>query len=119
MDWFSENLRNIVVISSISGVGAFLDPPIEYSVAKAALNHYIKIKSLELARSGICLNAIAPGNILYPGSSWDKRLQLNSDSVEQYINANVPLKKFGTPEDIAKVVYMTGQILVCDGGQSL
>jgi len=124
---FSDSLKNIVTISSIAGISPLTDPPIEYSVSKAALNHYVKIKALQLAASKICLNAIAPGNILFPSSSWDRRMQANPQLVEKYIQSNVPLNRFGTPNDIATVAcmltednsFITGQIIVVDGGQTL
>ena len=124
---FNSSLRNIVVISSIAGSKAMVDPPIEYSVAKAALNQYVKVKALLIAQEGKTINAIAPGNIMYPGSPWDQRLNSNRDYTLNYISTKVPLGKFGNPEDISNLVlfllqknsFATGQIFQIDGGQSL
>jgi 3-oxoacyl-[acyl-carrier protein] reductase len=120
-------MNNIVVISSIAGVMASLDPPIEYSTSKAALNHYIRLKAKEIAKTGICINAIAPGNLIYAKSRWQERLDENQEIVLRYIAENVPLNRFGQPKDVSNLIvqilenntFMTGQVIAIDGGQTL
>ena len=127
LELFSKSITEIIVISSIVGLRAISDAPIQYSVSKAALEHYVKVKSLELAPLGISINSVAPGNILFPGSSWDRRLQQNPSNVLAYIESTVPMKKFGSVSEIANTVdflthhssFITGQTIVVDGGQTL
>lgn len=124
---FSKSITEIVVISSIVGLRAFPDAPVEYSASKAALEQYIRVRSLSLAPLNISINSVAPGNILFPGSSWDKRLKLDSSKVWEYINSTVPMQKFGSVSDVASMVdflvhnssFITGQTFVVDGGQTI
>jgi len=127
LEIFKTSLRNVVVISSLVGSKALVDPPIEYSVAKAALNQYIRVKAIKIAKSGKTINAVSPGNIMFPGSSWEDRFNSDKESTMNYVTSNVPLAKFGIPEDISLLIpfllrrdsFATGQIFNIDGGQSL
>ena len=127
LNLFGETLRHIVVMSSIAGLTPMTDPPVEYSVSKAALNHYIKVLAKGIAPNGILLNAILPGNILFPGSRWQERLDADESQTKKYIHDNVPLMKFGSIASISLLVefllekndFITGQLLTIDGGQSL
>ena len=66
---------NIICISSICGIEYIVGAPITYSVAKSALNSYVKMNSKILGAYGVRINAIAPGNILFKGSTWDKKIK--------------------------------------------
>lgn len=118
---------SIVCISSICGQETIPGAPITYSVAKAALNAYVKGIASPFGEKNIRINAIAPGNILFENSTWDYKLKANKDTVLKMLRDNVPLKKFGTPKDIAYLTswllskeasFVTGSIFVCDGGQT-
>lgn len=123
-----ENTKgSIICISSICGVEHIPGAPITYSVAKNALNAYIKFVSYPLAKKGIKINGVVPGNINFPGSVWDKKIKKNSREVKKMIKDSVPLKKFGSPEDIANLVvflsseqnqFSTGSLFLSDGGQT-
>ena len=78
--------------------------PITYSVSKAALNAFVRFYSKYLGTKGVRLNAIAPGNILFKGSTWEKKLQKNKRMTLNQIDQEVSLKRFGTAEDIANLV---------------
>lgn len=115
----------IVCVSSICGREVF-DAPATYSAAKAALNAYIASIARPLARKNIRINAVAPGNILFEGGTWDRKLSEDRAAVEQMIARDVPLSRFGTVEDVANAVsflvspaasFITGSILLVDGGQ--
>lgn len=90
-----------------------------YSCAKAGLSMLTRGLARELGPH-IRVNGIAPGPILWPASGADEKLQ-------QKIIERTPLKRMGSPEDIAKAVrffaidapYVTGQILAIDGGRSI
>ena len=88
----------IICMSSICGNEFIPGAPITYSCAKSALNHYVKTIAWPLADRGIRINAISPGNIIFPGSSWDKKYRNGKDSVQSYLDKNVALKRFGLPE---------------------
>jgi 3-oxoacyl-[acyl-carrier protein] reductase len=117
---------SIVFISSIAGVEA-LPAPLPYSAAKAALLNYSKNLSRTVADRKIRVNAIAPGNIFFPGGSWEKHLARNPASVEEFIAKEVPQQRFGAPEEIASLAaylcsdaagFATGGCYVMDGGQT-
>jgi 3-oxoacyl-[acyl-carrier protein] reductase len=129
-----ENSRNLVTkktgsiicISSICGIDYIPGAPITYSVAKAALNHYIKLSAREFAKNSIRINGIAPGNILFKDSVWNKKMLNNKKAVMKMLNDNVALKRFGSISEIISLVlflsskeseFITGSIIPIDGGQ--
>ena len=68
---------SVLCISSICGLECIDGAPITYSVAKAALNAYIKFSSRHHATSGVRINGIVPGNLMIEGTSWDHKLTSN------------------------------------------
>ncbi len=116
----------IICISSISG-NYISKSSIEYTVSKSALNSYVKKKS-KLIDKKFTINCIAPGNILFKGGNWHKKLQKNKRRVKKQIYENVPLKRFGKTTEIANLVtyicsdksdFLNGSIISIDGGQDL
>ena len=116
----------IICISSICGIEVVPGAPVTYSAAKSALHSYVRGIARPLGKLGIRINAVAPGNILFDGSIWSKKLKDNSDSVQTMLDYNVALGNLGSPEDVASlVVYMasarssfvTGSVWTIDGGQ--
>ena len=90
------------------------------------MNHYVKNLSKQIANKNIRINSISPGNILFKGSTWEKKINENSKNVSSYIKNNVPLNKIGEPNDISEMVlylssdsskFITGSNIVIDGGQ--
>ncbi len=115
----------VLCISSICGSAA-LGAPLAYSAAKAALNSYVRGISRVLAAEGVRINALAPGNVLFAGSSWEKHLANNPQAVQDMLGREVALKRFGSAEEIANIAaflcsakssFMTGEIVIADGGQ--
>ena len=68
---------SIVCISAGAGNKFIKGAPITYSTAKAALSFYVKSLAFYLGSKGVNLNVIAPGNTMFKGSTWDKKLNTN------------------------------------------
>jgi 3-oxoacyl-[acyl-carrier protein] reductase len=116
----------LLFIASITGLEA-IGAPTDYSVAKAALIVLSKQLARKLA-TGVRVNCLAPGNVYVPGGSWDEKIQVNRERVERLIEATVPMRRFGTPDEIAdaavflcsdRASFITGTCLVVDGGQTV
>ena len=123
-----ESKGSVIAISSICGSIPVKDAPIEYSVAKAALNMYVKSMAIKHGEIGIRFNAVSPGNVMFEGSTWHNKIKNSEESVKNFINDNVPMGVFINPEVIADAVlflasdrskFTTGVVLSIDGGQSL
>jgi acetoacetyl-CoA reductase len=106
----------IINISSVIGQSGGFGQS-NYAAAKAGLVGFTKSLALETARGGVTVNAICPGFI-----ATDMVVAM-PDTVLEAIVAQIPMKKLGKPEDIAKGVificeceYMTGQSLNLNGG---
>lgn len=109
----------IVNISSIYGThgSPYVLP---YSLSKAGLDSMTRALAIDGAGSGVTVNAIAPGNVDTPMTR-----RAGDDYVTDVI-AKTPLQRLGDPEEVASAVsflvkcgFVTGQVLVIDGGLSL
>jgi len=74
------------------------------------------------------INVLAPGNIYFKGSSWDEKISQNAEMIKNMIDKTVPMKRFGTPEEVAngalflcsdRAKFITGATMVVDGGQTV
>jgi NAD(P)-dependent dehydrogenase (short-subunit alcohol dehydrogenase family) len=117
----------VICISSICGCEVIPGAPVTYSVSKAALNAYIKGISRPLGDKGIRICGLAPGNILFDGSVWDRKMLEDSEAVIEMLEQNVPLKALGNPEQVASLAtflaspksnFTTGSVWIIDGGQT-
>ncbi len=122
-----EGGGSIVFISSIFGREAGGRGLSIYNTTKSALISLAKIMALELAEDGIRVNSVAPGSIRFPGGSWDRRVKEQPEQMKEFIEANLPIGRFGTADEVADVVaflvsrrasLITGACLNVDGGQS-
>ena len=117
----SKKHGKIINISSVSSVLAVEGQGV-YSATKGAVNSMTATLAKELAPRGITVNAVAPGFI-----ETEMIDAIPEDKKEAYIKA-IPMGHFGTAKDVANVVsslcstafdYVTGQVVVLDGGLSL
>lgn len=121
--------RNASIIVTTSITNQLGSPNFSvYAASKAALRSFVKSMGLELIGRGIRINAISPGPIDTP--IFD-RFGLPSEAVKAIkgeIEHKSPIKRFGTPEEVAKVAlflasddssYIVGEEIVVDGGISL
>ena len=78
--------------------------------------------------SKLRINSIAPGNVIFKNSRWEEIFSESPESVNKMLEDKVPLKRFGTPEEIANVVvfissskasFISGACITVDGGQSI
>ena len=117
MDALRMSRGAIVNVSSMAGVRP-LGSSIPYAASKAAVNHMTALLA-KVVGPEVRVNAVAPGLVDTPWTAdWD--------TVRGFVNAVAPLKRSGTPEDVADVIvslanaaYVTGQVVVIDGGLSL
>ncbi|MDD6104530.1 MAG: 3-oxoacyl-[acyl-carrier-protein] reductase [Bacteroidales bacterium] len=109
---------SIINISSVVGVNGNAGQ-CNYSASKAGMIGLAKSIAREMGSRGIRANCIAPGFII-----TDMTNALSEEVKEEW-NKKIPLRRGGTPEDIANVAlflgsdlssYVTGQVIVCDGG---
>jgi ketoreductase RED2 len=117
MDALKESRGSIVNVSSVAGVRP-TGSSIPYAASKAALNHLTTLLA-KVVGPEVRVNAVAPGLIDTP---WTQ----DWDTVRGFVRSVAPLGRTGTPDDVADVIvalsttsYVTGQIVVVDGGLSL
>ncbi len=108
----------IINIASVIGIMGNAGQ-VNYAASKAGIIGFTKSVARELASRGITANAVAPGYIL---SEMTEKL---SEKVKEEIYKAIPLRRFGSPQDVANVClflastaadYITGQTIVVDGG---
>lgn len=112
----------IIVTSSITGPITGFPGWTHYGASKAAQLGFLRTAAIELAASGITVNAVLPGNIATEGLG-----DLGANYTSQMTSA-IPMQKLGSVDDIGyaalffatdEAAYITGQTLVVDGGQVL
>jgi NAD(P)-dependent dehydrogenase (short-subunit alcohol dehydrogenase family) len=118
----AQGSGRIVNITSATRILAVPDLT-AYAAAKGAIEALTKTLAVELAPHGITVNAVAPGATETPlnARAW-------SDEVRRTYGERIPMRRIGTPEEVADVVlflashaarYVTGQELVVDGGLTI
>jgi NAD(P)-dependent dehydrogenase (short-subunit alcohol dehydrogenase family) len=123
---------SIINVTSIGGIQAG-GGVMTYRASKAAVIQFTKSAAIELAYREIRVNAIAPGNIPTPilaksAANMDaEQLERFEATIRETMRADRPLKREGTPEDVAEAAlyfatdrsrYVTGTVLPVDGGTS-
>ncbi|WP_419939458.1 SDR family NAD(P)-dependent oxidoreductase [Candidatus Palauibacter sp.] len=117
---------SIVFVSSVFGREKGGPGLSIYNTTKTALISAAGIMALELAKDAIRVNCVAPGSIQFPGGSWDKRVQSDPEGMRKFVDANLPLGRFGRADEVADVVtflaserasLITGACIAVDGSQ--
>ena len=112
---------SIINISSVSGIHALAGQSV-YSATKGAVNSMTMVLAKELAPYGIQVNAVAPGFV-----ETEMITAVPEEKLKEYLDV-IPMKRFAKAEEIAETVslladgslsYITGQVIVMDGGLSL
>ena len=113
---------SVVNMSSVNAVMAI--PSIaSYNMSKGAINQLTRVMALALADLGVRVNAVAPGTI---ATELATKAVLTSEEAKARIMSRTPMKRLGTPDEIADVVaylasdassYLTGEIITADGGR--
>ncbi len=112
----------IVITSSITGPVTGYPGWTHYGATKAGQLGFMRTACIELAKYGITVNAVMPGNIITEG------LAAMGEEYQRTMAASVPLKRLGTVADIGhaalyfasrEAAYVTGQTIIVDGGQIL
>jgi NAD(P)-dependent dehydrogenase (short-subunit alcohol dehydrogenase family) len=121
--YLNKNASVIITTSWLSEIG--FGGSSLLSASKSALRSVVRVASAELADKGIRVNAVSPGAIGTP--FWGK-IGLPEDTLKgaaEAITNQVPIKRFGQPEEVAKVVlflasddssYIVGNEIAVDGG---
>jgi NAD(P)-dependent dehydrogenase (short-subunit alcohol dehydrogenase family) len=113
---------SVVNMSSVNAVMAI--PSIaSYNMSKGGINQLTRAMALALADQGVRVNAVAPGTI---ATELAAKAVLTSEDAKARILSRTPMKRLGTPDEIADVVaylasdassYLTGEIITADGGR--
>lgn len=98
-----------------------------YNAVKAAEISLGKALAQQLAPSGIRVNSIAPGSILFEGGTWHQRQQADPEGIARFVASDLPFGRFGRAEEVGDVVaflassrasWISGACVTVDGCQS-
>ncbi len=109
---------SIVIVSSVSGFEVDFAAG-SYGAFKAALIHYAKGLSNQLAAKGIRVNAVSPGNTYFEGGIWQNIEQGSPDLYRTAMSLN-PTGRMGTPQEVAAgVVFLASPVASRISGTNL
>lgn len=127
LPWLQKSGEGSVV--HISSISALKPTPtaMPYGALKAAITQLTKSQAWVFSKDQIRVNAIAPGSITGPGHLWEKRKDRGDPLYAQAV-AKIPFGRLGEMDEVADATlflsspmarWVTGQVLVVDGGQTL
>ena len=121
-------MRNGGVILHVASIwGREGGGSISYNAAKAALISLAHEQARELAPRGIRVLSLAPGSILHPGGSWERRKREDPKGIEEFVKHELPFGRFGSAEEVGDVIaflvspkasWVAGACVAVDGAQS-
>jgi 3-oxoacyl-[acyl-carrier protein] reductase len=115
----------VVMISSI--YGREMGGSTSYQVVKSTQLSLSKALARDLAPHNVRVLTVAPGSISFPGGNWWRRQQENPEGMRRFVEQDLPLGRFGAPEEVGDVVaflcserasLVTGACIPVDGCQS-
>ncbi len=115
----------IVMIASIWGRES--GGRMTYNAVKAAEISLAKSLAQQLAPDNIRVNSVAPGSILFPGGSWDRRQKAEPEAMAEFVRRELPFGRFGRASEVGDVVaflasprasWISGACIPVDGCQS-
>lgn len=118
---FKQRSGSIINISSVVGITGNIGQS-NYAASKAGVIGFTKAVARELAPRGVRVNAVAPGFIA------TAMTEVIPEEAKKAMLQNIPMGKFGEPEDVANVVlflasdeakYITGQVISVNGGMAM
>ena len=125
---FPKAIREMSVILHVASIyGREGGGTISYNTAKAALISLAHEQARELASRGIRVLSLAPGSVLHPGGSWERRKQADPAGIAAFVQREIPFGRFGTAEEIGDTIaflvsprasWIAGACVVVDGAQS-
>jgi NAD(P)-dependent dehydrogenase (short-subunit alcohol dehydrogenase family) len=116
----SQKSGHVITVASVAGLVAF-PGRCAYTASKGAAIQFTRSLAVDYAAAGIRANAICPGMVETPMTQW----RLDVPELRAQVESRIPMGRVATPEEIAdavsalasdRLVYMTGQTLVIDGG---
>ncbi|SRR6266566_691425 len=100
---------------------------LSYNAAKAALIALAHEQARELAPRGVRVLSLAPGGILHPGGSWERRQKADPAGIAGFVRREIPFGRFGSAEEVGDTIaflvsrrasWIAGACVVVDGAQS-
>lgn len=123
----AQGKGSIIITSSNSGV-QFDREMIAYTTTKHAVIAMTRQMAVDYARHNVRCNALCPGFVDTPFNDGFERQMGGRSALERYVAQNIPMGRWGTPEEIAQGIvflasdqsaFMTGQVLVIDGAECI
>jgi 3-oxoacyl-[acyl-carrier protein] reductase len=125
---FPQAAREASVILHVASIwGREGGGPLSYITAKAAVIALAHEQARELAPRGVRVLSLAPGSILHPGGSWERRQRADPAGIAAFVEREIPFGRFGTAEEVGDTIaflvsrrasWIAGACVVVDGAQS-
>lgn len=97
-----------------------------YNAVKAAMISMSKSMATEVVADGVLVNCVAPGSVIFPGGSWERRQKADPQGIAKFVDEQLPRRSFGQPHEVAELVaflasdrasLLAGACIPADGGQ--